>query len=543
MSEAYVLYVDYQGHPAPLSVCYATAVTRRDESSGQLASTLAQRLSSSVDRFPPCTTTEVDSAYCPQCLSFHDASSAATLVYCPKPLCRCCPCGCSVPLTVLTKNGTAFYGSSSCTWTSEQCGLVVPIASPESKVDLARALEDLGIQLTERKRELQLSTERYYQQVLERWTQRPKPTTFSSSGLFSRRTSANPNEGVWSLEVLEQTLQQKKEHQSSFLLATSNAELLGGIQQFSLNDLQDEEIQQDATISPLAMQSQAMNTMAESLLLLPLPIPLRARTSRRCRAELAEGKAGILVKPKLNPVEGDSSLRSGHGQWFKKDSSAALVLPRVRVMQHARVRPASSTHTYRVFLLQVTNPTLGNIRLRFCASDYEGEVCWDTENEASQDSSSRTAQMDHLLVDTFLPKYIHAELDRSVMQGLVPTETVELQSAEDSFIELGSSKSRSVPDAVRHWSPLQATKPLHEPNLSLMRLLAHSAYTAWFELVVVDTKAEERRINAGDHRSPSVPVALQIQMGTDTWQLSGASSEEATPPSDWTTFDLVIAWQ
>jgi hypothetical protein len=52
--------------------------------------------------------------------------------------------------------------------------------------------------------------------------------------------------------------------------------------------------------------------------LLPLSIPLMLRQSRRCREELADGRPGILLKPKLNPLEGDSSLPTGHGQWFRK---------------------------------------------------------------------------------------------------------------------------------------------------------------------------------------------------------------------------------
>ena len=65
MKEGYVLYVDHEKHPAPLSMCYHA--------------TGARRLSSTVDRYPPATLTEVDSAYCPQCLSYHDAASAARM--------------------------------------------------------------------------------------------------------------------------------------------------------------------------------------------------------------------------------------------------------------------------------------------------------------------------------------------------------------------------------------------------------------------------------------------------------------------------------
>jgi hypothetical protein len=76
---------------------------------------------------------------------------------------------------------------------------------------------------------------------------------------------------------------------------------------------EDDEIAESSLsqVSLLSLQLQSLNysTPPRSKQdLLPLPIPLRVRTSRRCRAELAEGRPGILLKPKLNPLEGDTSL-------------------------------------------------------------------------------------------------------------------------------------------------------------------------------------------------------------------------------------------
>ena len=84
----------------------------------------------------------------------------------------------------------------------------------------------------------------------------------------------------------------------------------------------DQPIVLDDSLKDEPMQAllmQQVGTGATSFAeLLPLQVPLRPRKSRRCRAELAEGRPGILLKPKLNPLEGDSSLRTGHGQWWKK---------------------------------------------------------------------------------------------------------------------------------------------------------------------------------------------------------------------------------
>ena len=61
--------------------------------------------------------------------------------------------------------------------------------------------------------------------------------------------------------------------------------------------------------------------------LLPRRKPLLTRCSRRCLRDLANGKAGILVKPKADPLEGDSSSihKTKVGEWWKKMSSATQV--------------------------------------------------------------------------------------------------------------------------------------------------------------------------------------------------------------------------
>lgn len=45
-------------------------------------------------------------------------------------------------------------------------------------------------------------------------------------------------------------------------------------------------------------------TLAEAL---PARVPMRMRRERRCVADVCAGKPGILVMPKVNPLEGDSS--------------------------------------------------------------------------------------------------------------------------------------------------------------------------------------------------------------------------------------------
>ena len=52
------------------------------------------------------------------------------------------------------------------------------------------------------------------------------------------------------------------------------------------------------------------------------------------------GRPGILLKPKVNPLEGDSSMRSNVGKWWQKDSSAISVLPSISLIHHQHLSKA-----------------------------------------------------------------------------------------------------------------------------------------------------------------------------------------------------------
>jgi len=179
----------------------------------------------------------------------------------------------------------------------------------------------------------------------------------------------------------------------------------------------------------------------------------------------------------------------------------------------------------RIFLLKVTNPTLGPIRLRFCASSYIGEPGFDDKAEVDGMISS-------LLLDTFTQRHADIQLNSDILQGMMATETVELLSAEDSFIELGG-KSREVPESVANWRPSQASdKPA-------MKLVAQSASTAWFEMSIPSTDGE----TASQKAIPAVPFALQIEVGDGSWDTSLVQKKASEgDEQDRVTFHLVLTW-
>lgn len=301
----HVLYVDHQGHPAPLSVTFHATGTRR--------------LSSSVERYPPSTMTEIDSAYCPQTLSFHDAASAAREGYSSKASSQRCPL-CFNALSMGIENSRCFYKCGSCSWNSIACGLVQEVKGT-NKVELARALEDLGSALFAKREASKTAATQYAKALTNAWDQKTKPATVNK---------IRDGPAGWSVEVLEASLENKKKlfgsNDSALQIDSTTAKSLA-VEYVDLNGEApiDESILQD--VSQVALEQSAImgfDTPKAMSDLLPLPMPYRVRESRRCRAELDEGRPGILLKPKLNPLEGDSSLRSGHGQWWKKVRSVDI---------------------------------------------------------------------------------------------------------------------------------------------------------------------------------------------------------------------------
>lgn len=66
-------------------------------------------------------------------------------------------------------------------------------------------------------------------------------------------------------------------------------------------------------------------------MLYPRRVPLRARCVKRCIADMEAGRAGIMSKPQLNALVGDSSQRTNVGKWWKKECSAVHTIPRITV--------------------------------------------------------------------------------------------------------------------------------------------------------------------------------------------------------------------
>jgi hypothetical protein len=445
-SPSYILFVDHQGHVAPMGRCYHATASRR--------------LSSSIERHPPSTQPEIDSAYCPQCLSFHDVASASNLGYCPKTTCQQCP-QCQSVENINVDDQKCFYACGYCDWNSSSIGLSTP-CEDESQVEAAATA--LGQQLLER-RATQKQEEHYKStlQTLEAVALEDIRRTKQPNHIYKDPSSNRP----WSMDALTKSLEN-----------TTIAPATKGLGQV----VQETPRTNATSVASLLLSPQQ----------LPLAIPLRPRKSRRCRAELTEGRPGILVKPKLNPLEGDTSLRSGHGQWFKKDSSAILVLPRVSVERQDQ----------RAVLLSVHNPTLGVVKLSFGPSFYPGEPVF-------EDPSQRTAQLKHILVDSLRNTVLDSvTLDTSFQ--LPSSDIIALEAVEDTFLEIGG-KGAQLPQEVQDWTSEK------------LGWIAQEADKAWFAM------------DAGE--SDCVPLAMAVIVAKGSWE---SSLIKPVQEDDSVSFDMVL---
>jgi hypothetical protein len=135
--------------------------------------------------------------------------------------------------------------------------------------------------------------------------------------------------------------------------------------------------------------------------------------------------------------------------------------------------------------------------------------------------------MKQVLMDSLNVLYADLVLDPQATSKLTPTDFVELESVEDTFLDLGKTLRAKLPDAITSWTPTQTD--------SSIQLVAVYKDTAWFELVVVNKKCQGEQVWA------AAPIALQIQVGEGSWESSLIKSVPSESP-DLVTFDVLIAW-
>uniref|UniRef100_A0A7S0G9X7 Dynactin subunit 4 n=1 Tax=Proboscia inermis TaxID=420281 RepID=A0A7S0G9X7_9STRA len=509
MIDSTVLYADHQGHLAPLSWSY-----------------FARKLSSCVDAVPPSTVTEIDSAFCPQCLHFYDTATASSnRGRCPRPHCKQCPV-CSCPLTLgieesskTKENFVCVFKCGYCRWTSEECGVASKIdflKSADAKVAIEAATEKLILKskMRSEKKAVQLnskdeiSRDLFFQKLVDGWgdlaQEHERRRRHGNTYKMPSEKNSKPLHVLSNFVLLEKTEVPKKD----FLSVPSSDELIAqGVRQLSsLNKIED---------------------------LVPLSIPLQARKSRRCRHELASGRPGILVKPKVNPVEGDSSLRSGHGQWWKKDSSAIHVVPRVKLLQFGKTGNHKKFQT--ALLLKVENPTLSQVNIRF-------KGCGNIKKTTTNDKEEH--YIDRLVIDHMKRTYVDAVIVGATNNANT-SELTQLDAVEDAFLELGKKQSNS-PIEVSSWTPASALNKIDESNdkEAHFSIVAHQDDSAWFQVLFSDAGSSESTKTS--HKlclHCALPISMQIEIGNGSWESSLLTSSKGGEGDDFASFDMLVVWK
>ncbi len=167
--------------------------------------------------------------------------------------------------------------------------------------------------------------------------------------------SSSSSSPFWSMEELNHSILQKRDYMNhqikDSILSTyppkdkeekdANAPTI--LQRLSISDVSSSTLSSSSSLladhipnsssipttrrqcfRPLNQLTLSATNAPEEQSLMPTPVQLRTRAIKRDYQELSLGKPGILVKPKVNPLEGDSSLRYGQGQWWKKVMNSLL---------------------------------------------------------------------------------------------------------------------------------------------------------------------------------------------------------------------------
>ena len=515
-----VLYIDHSRHLSPLTLTYHATASR-------------QLTSGRSDIIPPSTSVEVETAYCPRCLTFCDSASASTsLGVCQKDTggCKDCPL-CFSPVSIsIDKQASndnthliCHYVCGHCPWSSIDCGVTVSADkllkySNNDNMDEHEAEKQRMAAISEIMKELESSFQQkvgernqegdvLFHSIGEMWAKREQDEERRKRMMISStiiNDDKRKEKSTWSLVALDESLVEKKRDLESLYLDAEK-----DIDFSEPSPIVEDQIQTKNQQLPTSQQVAAQISLTITAPtyqkdLLPLPVHYRTRVSRRCRAEQSAGRTGILVKPKLNPLEGDTSLRAGHGQWFKKDSSAIHVVPRVQLCRYG----TDATSGSAAALLKVKNPTLNMIRLRFSGPSPSDEV-FDTK------------ELENILVDPFTEATIaKADLCSSdSLSAIAPSEWVELDSAEDLLLDIGK-RQEDDPEVVGSWDFAPLLDALDSDSLPNLTIIASRRDTSWVEVIIPNTIA----LGLDGDKHPSnyfaVPLSMQIEVGNGSWEAS-----------------------
>ena len=538
MKQHTVLYYDNSGQPTPLSYLYHATASR------VLSSSLL------ITQPNPTSITEIDSAYCPQCLQFWDAATAfgssrgvCGTTYTTNPDetpqqgagCSNCPvCGAILVHSIQEGEGQGqglecVYSCGYCHWSSTESQItesVKDLPSDQMQVEMERATNAIRVKLYQRWQEAIEGPDAKVLALKRAWEEKGKleeaarrrmaviatrgsgakesGNMGSDVGLYMSGISLDIDRNkdeVWSVETMEKVMHSKRDKIENSIMKCMVAGEDMKLDSLSILDADTLDFSKDDSVLLSAKQNSVQDTISSKVrtsheCLLPEPVKLRARSIRRCLAEIEAGKPGILVKPKVNPLEGDSSLRYGHGQWWKKDSSAIHSVPKVQICSYGK-----DNDIMYAILLKIKNPTLGIIRLRLISK------------ASGEDSSSGDATENaNLILDATSMETTKAKII-SPIAAQEMENFVQLDPVEDAFLELGKGHSHD-PIEVINWDAQQILRDAQVK--SGLKIVAKKEDSIWVQYLIED---QSQAANATQNYL-STPLIMEIELGNGSWESS-----------------------
>jgi len=305
--------------------------------------------------------------YCPQCFSYQDAYTATKSDCkgrCVRASCKACPI-CFVPLQVVVVETAQELSTSSplvglyrcgyCRYSSVECGVYVTTTSTTPGTEVVDQLHSVYQMKLQDQNKLPLAQ---FHSLVKAWNEQEQdyreiqqiqrtcdPT--AAATLLSIKTnkettennnfpSASSSPHVSSSRNIH-ALEQRCKNSTEQILSSYLSNVLTTIPRNATTAVDDFSPSSDLSVTtpsctPTSNFITTFTTTAHSRVqqgillqtpasstLFPLPISMLPKITKRCTMELSKGKPGILIKSKINPLDGDTtSSRTGHGQWWKK---------------------------------------------------------------------------------------------------------------------------------------------------------------------------------------------------------------------------------
>lgn len=369
VNKSAVLFMDYNGHWAPLEYLYAS-------SSSKVL----------VSRHPEsCIEESQGFVYCPQCLTRFQPEEVKEFGY-RCPTCLSCPlCECVLVVRVADDTLLEYY-CDMCNWASRSIGV-----QGVNRLGLESAFQEKGRQTIDSANQAFQALLSAYRtadtQLLANRESRiaTKKLDFSDYFYLSAgddRASKVSSASSWRMCDLEDSLAQRSAS------CPYNPEMDSPLFAFLKGKESSLDSEQEL-IRKLASQSYATDLLAlrqRSLLsppgtnimsinALPSRMPLLSKRTLRCRKDVEEGKLSIILQPKTLPLEGDSSQKLQKGKWWLKDSSAVHEVPRLTLRKLTVISSSLNEpqHIFAILSITLVNPRSSSLVVRLLRIDERYE--------------------------------------------------------------------------------------------------------------------------------------------------------------------------